>query len=68
MPFKGPIPINCSGVVFVQIVWFALIDPTINGGFIDMMTVLEEAGFPVVQLALEVIIQVMVLLVAGINE
>jgi hypothetical protein len=40
-----------------QIVWFALIEPTARIGVTVILMILEVAGFPVVQVALDVRMQ-----------
>ena len=66
VPFSGAIPFNCAGAVFAQIVWFALIDPTITCGLTVMVTVLEVAGFPETHVAFDVIIHVIASLFSGV--
>ena len=44
----------------------AMVTPTVNIGFTVMVTVFDVAGFPVVQVALEVITQVIALPFIGI--
>ena len=67
MASNGATPINCVGIAFAQIVWFELIEPTTSNGRTVIVTVLEVAGFPVVQVSLEVRTQLIALSFAGIK-
>ena len=51
----------------MQIDWFALTAPVNNRVFTVMVTVLEIAGLPVVQVSLEVMVQVIELPLTGLN-
>ena len=40
----GATPINCAGIEPEHIVWFALIDPTVNTGLTVIVTTLVGSG------------------------